>query len=569
MSSASVPAVAPPPPAGATPPLIRWLCTSNPFYVISAALFLVGLRLSFGAHARDIDTWALMGGLAGYTLLLAAAALALVRFAGVWNDVRTVLLLVVLMFLATSVTFDELLALDPPRGTQFNVGGLLFAVAVTEGLLRGIGLRLPAAFRVPYYLVLGLFFLYPVALTPWLREPGSETLMWGLWGFSPLAGLLFLTLLPAIRRGPGYLRGNGSPWPWPYYPWSVFVFLAVAVVGRSVLLCWSFHLLPGTQHFIFGPHFLMPFGLAVAVLVLELGLVAGNRVTQVVALLLPAGLVALAAVGHRDDPVYSQFLGHFADRLGGTPLYLAVVAAGGFYVYAWVRRVPLALDGLSAAVAALGVIGPESLTLADPPAVFPVPLLAAAAVQAGLGLWRHDPVRLVVAALGLAAAGAAALPAGTDWPTRAFVAFHLGLFALLAIGAAFDDETGHGFRIAGIATALTACAAVAVAQPAAPAGLPGWVVPVYPLGMAAVLAVYGVLLRYRVSLAAAGVAVASGLVLVTWRGYRELRQEVAGLDFLVLSLALLPVAVLVSLGKAGVLGRWVERWRGRVTNVVD
>src|SRR5581483_468103 len=117
----------------------------------------LGLRVSFATQTRDIDTWALMIGLAGYTLLLAAAALLLVRFAGVWNDVRTVLLLVVLMFLATSVTFDELLALDPPRGTLFNLAGLVFAVAVTEGLLRGIGLRLPAAFRVPYYLVLGLF----------------------------------------------------------------------------------------------------------------------------------------------------------------------------------------------------------------------------------------------------------------------------------------------------------------------------------------------------------------------------------------------------------------------------
>mgnify|MGYP000126314188 CR=1 FL=1 len=36
----------------------------------------------------------------------------LVRFGNVWDDVRTVLLLVVLMFLATSVTFDDVL--PPP-----------------------------------------------------------------------------------------------------------------------------------------------------------------------------------------------------------------------------------------------------------------------------------------------------------------------------------------------------------------------------------------------------------------------------------------------------------------------
>jgi hypothetical protein len=568
MSSANLPAVVSPPPAAAHP-LVRWVCTSNPFYVISAGLFLLGLRLSFGTQTRDIDTWALTIGLAGYTLLLAAAALVLVRFAGVWNDVRTVLLLVVLMFLATSVTFDELLALDPRRGTVFNLAGLLFAVVVTEGLLSGIGLRLPAAFRVPYYLVLALFFLYPVALTPWLKDPRSETLMWGLWGFSPVAGLLFLTLLPAVRLGADYLRDNGSPWPWPFYPWSVFVFLAVAVVGRSVLLCWSFHLLPGTQSLVFGPHFLVPFGLALAVLVLELGLAAGNRITQFVALALPAGLVALAAVGHRDDPVYAEFLGHFAARLGGTPLFLALLAAGAFYAYAWLRGVPLALDGLSAATAALAVIGPESLMFHDLTTPAPIPLLLAAAVQAGLGLWRHDALRLVVAGLGLSAAGTAALPADTDWPARLFVAFHLGLFAVLAVGAAFDDDTGRRFRVAGSAMALFACVAVVFGRPPAPGGLPAWVVPAYPVGMAAMLAAYGLLLCYRPSLTVAAAVVGSGLVMLTWRGYRELRQEVAGLDLLVLSLALLPVAVLISLGKAGVIGRWVERWRGGVTNAVD
>src|SRR5439155_838902 len=81
---------------------------------------------------------------------------------------------------------------------------------------------------------------------------------------------------------------------------------------------------------------------------------------------------------------------------------------------------------------------------------------AAAAVQAGLGLWRHDALRLVLAGLGLSAAGGAALPADADWPARAFVAFHLGVFALLAIGAAFDDQTGRGFRLAGSAMVLFA-----------------------------------------------------------------------------------------------------------------
>ncbi len=75
--------------------MLRWICTSNPFYVLSAGLFLVGLWISFGAQAEEVQTWSLMSGLAGYTVLLAVTACLLVRFGNVWDDVRTVLLLVV------------------------------------------------------------------------------------------------------------------------------------------------------------------------------------------------------------------------------------------------------------------------------------------------------------------------------------------------------------------------------------------------------------------------------------------------------------------------------------------
>jgi hypothetical protein len=408
MSSADVPVTAPPP--AATPPLIRWICTSNPFYIISAGLFLFGLRLSFGTQTRDIDTWALMIGLAAYTLLLAAAALLLVRFARVWNDVRTVLLLVVLMFLATSVTFDELLVLDPARGRGYFLCGLGFAIGLSESVLRGIRLRLSLRFKLPYYLTLALFFLYPLALVPVLREPHREALLWGLWGFAPAAGLVFLTLLPAIRRGRTEVHDNGSPWPWPFYPWSLFAFLAAAVCGRAVLLCWSFHLLPDTDgYLVFGPYFLVPFGFALTVLLLELGIVERSRATEWVALAAPLGLVALTFVGHRPDDIYSEFLTHFYARLGGLPPFVALVAACAFYLCAWVRGVKPAADGLSAALLALACVRPDALTFADLTAPQPGLLLAAVGVQAWVSLWRREWWRR---ALGAAVALAWAGPVG-------------------------------------------------------------------------------------------------------------------------------------------------------------
>jgi hypothetical protein len=429
--------------------------------VVSAGLFLFGLQMSFGNSGRETDAWALTAGLAGYTLLLAAAALILVRFARVWDDVRTVLLLVVLMFIATSVTFDEFLVLNPAQGMIFNLGGLAFAIAVSEGLLRSIRLHFPVLFRLPYYFMLTLFFLYPVALVPVLRDPHAEILMWGLWGFSPVAGLVFLTLLPAVRRGPEYVRESPSPWPWPFYPWSVFVFLAFAVCGRSFLLCWSLHLLGGNNgQLIFGPYFLVPFGLSVAVITLELGIVARKRLTQWVALGLPLGLLALASTGHRDDAIYTEFLKHFATRLGGTPLFITFCAAAGFYLYAWARQVTLASECLTVVLAGFAFIDPHTLTVHDVTAPRPVPLVAAVLLQGWVALWRRD----------------------------------------------------------------------------------GW------------------------RLLAGGTAAGCWLGVLVWRSYSGWREVVPGLDYLILGVVLLPVAMLVSLAKGGVLARWVVGWgAGRTT----
>src|SRR5258708_725518 len=89
--------------------LFRWVCTSNPFYVLSALLFCLGLWVSFGGQVVASQTWALLSGMGGYTLLLAVTACLLVRYVGVWDDVRTVLLLAVLIFPPTPVTFYHVL----------------------------------------------------------------------------------------------------------------------------------------------------------------------------------------------------------------------------------------------------------------------------------------------------------------------------------------------------------------------------------------------------------------------------------------------------------------------------
>jgi hypothetical protein len=66
-----------------------------------------------------------------------------------------------------------------------------------------------------------------------------------------------------------------------------------------------------------------------------------------------------------------------------------------------------------------------------------------------------------------------------------------------------------------------------------------------------------------VSLVVAGVVGICCLTTAGVRGFWGLRQVVTGLDHIAVSLLLLALAVLISLGKAGALTRWVEAWLGK------
>jgi len=569
----TVPALSAPsaPPSGSGRELIRWIGTSNPFYVISAALFLAGLWISFGDQAQEEDTWALMTGLSGYTLLLAVAAGLLVRFGYVWDDLRTVLLLVVLMFLATSVTFDDLLYENPQLGVACNLLGLLWAVVVSEGILRAIRLRLPVWFRLPYYLILGLFFLYPLAISPLLEQHRGERLMWALFGFSPAAGLVFLTLLPAIRRGPAYILHNGSPWRWPLYPWVLFGVLAAAVPGRAYFLCWMMHPIAfaDVNLLIFGPYFLVPFGLSLCVLLLEFGIVSGRRNVLRSALVAPVLLVVLALAGHQSHAIYQEFLDIFSSRLGGHPLFLTLFAAAGFYVYAACRRVPLALDGLTTALVALALVRRSNVTLEQ----FVTPqaaLLLATAVQVTLAFRQRSSWRCLLGSAGLVALAAMTFPGAPRLsPLRGLVIYHQLLMTVLIVGGVFDDPIGRLLRNIGTVWMALTCVLVIFVPLTSPETIPTWLLVVYPPIVAVFLAGYGLLLGHKPMVAGAGLISAVWLASAGWRVYRTLRLVITGLDYMTIGLILLAVAIAISLSKATGRTRWIAARQEKMSNTMD
>jgi hypothetical protein len=537
--------------------LFRFLYSSNPFYVISAWLVFFGLRSSFDTSGDTFESSALMIGLAGYVVLLALSACFLIRVGKVWDDVRSMLLLVVLMCLAISVCFDGALTTNPATGAWYYYVGFVFTVLVSEGLLRGMPLRLPAVFRAPYYCILALFFFYPVMISPLIGSPDDPRLHWGLFGFSTVAGLVFLTLLPAARLGPRVVSKNGSPWPWPWYPWILFGTLALGVLGRAYYLCVSLHFVVGDDS-IFGPYFWIPFLLVLNVLALEIILSARRSALMPCLVVIPFALLAITVTGPSKLPVHLGFAETFTNKIGATPLYCTAVAIAVFYGYSILRRVPRAADFLSAWLLLFCVVGrptTDPATITEP---MGMPFLLAAVIQVGLAIRRRDPLR------GLLAAGCVMIGAAIGFRESLLTAhgglvlFHLLLAVVLLAGAIVRDLLGRIVQHTG-AGLLAAAGTAAVFLPADALGAVAsdWldaILPLYPFVAVAAALSYGYFVSNGWCYGSAALILGSRLSDAGWHSYSLLRRTIEGLDYLFFGLLFFLLAMLISLSKAGLLG---------------
>ncbi|HVC93102.1 MAG TPA: hypothetical protein VND64_05395 [Pirellulales bacterium] len=544
--------------------LVRFLYNHNPFYVVSALLICHGLRVSFLDTPGRFQTRSMIAGLMGFTVLLAVMAWLVIRLGKVWNDARTLLVLVILMFVAISVSCDyslaESLAGINADGIVNFLAGFAFALVVSEGLLRGLGIRLPILYRGPYYLFLALFFIYPVAISPLMVRNGNRWLPWALFGFSPAAGIAWLALLPAVRRGPDYGRPNGTPWPWPWFPWTLFVVLAVAVGIRAYSMLLSFHTVAGGDS-IFRPYFLVPFLWAVGLVLLEIGLATRSRWPRALALAVPVVLLALAALNGSSSFVHRQFMADFEQLLGGSPLFLSLVAVVAFYALATARRVPAAYDLLTLAICGLTVIGPHTHDLLELTAPKALPLLAGALLQVWPALARFDSRRWFLAGVG--ALAAATVQFQGTWFTAhdGFIPCHLLLLIVLAVGAWSRDAWARAWQnLAAVALGLLAVAwSQAAWHPALTAELPSAAVLAYPVVMAIVAWGYGRLTHnhfYDVAAAIHTIALAAFAGSHAWVWSR---QELPGFDYIAWGMACFALAALISLLKTGVPQRWWAR----------
>ena len=220
----------------------------------------------------------------------------------------------------------------PEQGAILLALGGLFTVLVTEGLLGSLRMRLPARYRLPNYLLMGLLFVYPYCLAK-LSKSGPESAMpWAMLLFPIVAAGAFLTLWPAARFNDRREGPNGTPWTWPLYPWSLFTILLVAMGLRSYSLGMTFEAGRGFASS-FSSWFLVPLLLVAAILLLELSMTARNRFARTIALAMPFGCLPLVLCG-ASCPQSEHFRQVLTDAIGSPP-QLALAAMAVFYLVTW------------------------------------------------------------------------------------------------------------------------------------------------------------------------------------------------------------------------------------------
>ncbi len=448
---------------------LSYLYNHNPFYVISAVLMLYAVRSAYGTlEIGMINTRIMMGVLAGYTLLLAVIGVLIVRWGQVWEDARSIILLLLLLFLGVSISTDDLFSrVTADEAKLLLLCGFLFSAIVSEVVLWATRIRLGLLYRIPYHLLLALFYVAPWWCSPELHPRSSASLEWILLGFPAVAALLFLCLLPAVHCGKKYVENNGTPWGWPLFPGIAFGVIAMAVSLRSFALCMTFgpagpmwQYSSGVRSISFdtlwGPYFLIPFGLAIILLLFEAGLVTKNRSFQM-KMLCGAPLLLLLSLPISDGAVFQGFLRKVTLTIG-SPIWLTILLLITFYTWAWVRRVPHAVWGIIAAASLLTVVGSE--TISQRTMIDPNPLLISllGLLLIWQGFWKRSSL--------LSATGVVAVICGLwIWlPTTSFtiaeqpiieyrfhICFHMLWFSCLMLGLIFQDTFSKGLRF------VTAC----------------------------------------------------------------------------------------------------------------
>jgi hypothetical protein len=497
--------------------------------------------------------------LCAYTLVLALAGWIVIRAGRVWEDARIILLVVLLMFTALSTSYDNLCLKNPAAGAIHLAIGFGFCCAITEFILFSLGMKLPLPYRAPFYLQLALLFAFP-ALLGKLSVYGQDAAMCvGVLSFPVAAAAGLLTLLPAAIGQPE--RENGTPWPWPYYPWSIFVFVAIASGIRAWMLSVSFSPAAGVEP-AFLPYFLCPILLAMLILVLELGLRMHSRRAQRIALLAMLGVIWMAFPGERLNSAQRLLLDLLENSLAGPPV-LVSAAVAAVAVYAMLRR---AAGSELVTIVALGLLACLDVNTRSIESISSPNILlwfALAVWQINFGLWTRNMLRLAFGGIVIIVFFGKTLNAQWMFEHNAYWAIQLSVIWCALLPLVCRDKIANHLRAAGpfwIASTETCLVAF---HPDFWSGVPNWA-PAFVASMMTLVSLsYWLIFRVRWYLLAAGWIAALASLFWTNAALRMLGdvQLRHGLTWYAAGYAVLAGGLLVSLWKARSIQRgwaWLQ-----------
>lgn len=552
--------------------LLRRLWSQNPFYLLSVFFVLHAVAHWYNADSgATFSPWPLLWVITGYTLLLALTGFVVIRIGRVWDDARSILLIILLLFVELSLVFDETLVSDPKTGRMLLVLCWGFSAALSELLLRGLRIVLPWLYRLPYHGLLALLFFYPLSLVSMGTRLSADDVVWRIFLFPTAAAVVVLGLIPAIRRGSDWIRNNGTPWLWPWYPWSLFVFFGVCLCFRSYALSQSFDPVLGESNqsamafaSAFGVYFLIPLLFACGVVLMEVGLVERRRVAVGLAMCIPILCQRLSIPASSASGPYFDFLQRLISQ-AGSPVWISLVIASLYYGYAIVRGVRSAELCLSFALLILTRVDPRTIdisTLAQP--VW-WPLVILSVFQFCLSLGRHDSRRMLIAAL----AATAALNLNVDrvesiTPIARYVMTLLSVIgSILLIGAVFNDDFAWLLKLVGapLLVVATILGIAFIGQMATT--IPFWIAPAFVAAMTLVAWLYGKATRmplYRLASLLCGTGGTAGLLEMT-AVYFIRESEWHGAKSFVVGISCLAIAATISSWKAGwlkTLSRWLR-----------
>jgi hypothetical protein len=436
---------------------VRFLYNHNPFYVVSAMLVLYGLHVSFADSLEPTEGWLFTQLFMGYMLLVAAAAVLVVRLGRVWEDARTLVLLVALLMIALASSFDRVCLDDEIQGAKFLACGLAFSLLVSEALLRMLRLRFPWAYRGPFYLLLALVFAYPAWLGHLSLEDRTAEMSWYVLGFPTFAAIASAALAPAARRRGRDVMDNGTPWGWPLYPWSLFVLLAAPILLRSYALSLSFDPTKGLASG-FQFYFLVPLLLSWILLWVE-GADHPKPGRKAIAVAAPLALLALALPGPSVSFAENRYL-QLLQNTVGSPIQIAACLLIVYFAYIWLRGIREAELGLLLALGVLTFVDARTVdfeTLSQPHAA---PIAAAVALLALGGLWYGSAMRMSLAMVATVAGLSFVLRETGFVEARGYVPIHVTFLAIMTLGLTFHDRLGR--RIAAAAAVILTVASLLI-----------------------------------------------------------------------------------------------------------